>query len=159
MSLLQNGKIFYNKTESFLGLDLGEKTLGIAISRFGIIAQNLKTIVFHRHQYHELIIPLKEIIEKFAITTIILGYPKHMNNDIGIKARISSLFKLQIQKVYNLIEVILWDERLSTKQAKLFIQKYFKKKIQKKVKDEITAMIILQSFLHYRNNLIKEDTI
>ncbi|WP_420887793.1 hypothetical protein [Candidatus Phytoplasma gossypii] len=48
--------------KNFLGLDLGEKTLGISFSQFGIIAKNLKTIKFQRHQYHQLVLPLSKII-------------------------------------------------------------------------------------------------
>lgn len=153
MNLFQNGKIFCNTKEVFLGLDLGEKTLGIAISHFGIIAQKLKTIVFTTNQYQELFKPLKRIIDEFKVKTIILGYPKHMNNDIGIKAKMSSFFKEQIEKFCDSIEIILWDERLSTKQAKIIIKKFYKKKDLKKLKDEIAATIILQNFLNYRNNL------
>ncbi|KND62599.1 putative Holliday junction resolvase [Candidatus Phytoplasma phoenicium] len=135
-----------------MGLDLGEKTLGIAISHFGIIAQKLKTIMFTAHQYQELLKPLKKIIDEFKVKTIVLGQPKHMNNDIGIKATISILFKKQIQKFCDSVEIILWDERLSTKQAQIIIKTFHKKKDTKKLKDEIAATIILQNFLNYRNN-------
>ncbi|WP_323847740.1 MAG: Holliday junction resolvase RuvX [Phytoplasma sp.] len=141
----------------FLGLDLGEKTLGIAISESGFFANNLKTIFFNLNQYQELIPPLKMVIEQFKVTTIVLGYPKHMNNDIGIKAQISIDFSKRIKKNLPSIEVILWDERLSTKQTYqlCYIKKYKKDKI-KKLKDEIAASIILQNFLNYFNNqLIK----
>ncbi|MDO8024156.1 MAG: hypothetical protein Q8764_02675, partial [Pigeon pea little leaf phytoplasma] len=59
------------RKENFLGLDLGEKTLGISFSQFGIIAKNLKTIKFERHQYHQLIPPLSKIITELNINTII----------------------------------------------------------------------------------------
>jgi putative Holliday junction resolvase len=144
---------FFMKTKktSFLGLDLGEKTLGIAISEFGIIAQNLKTIYFDPHNYFQLIKPLKEIVEKFNIKTIILGYPKHMNNDLGIKAEISYNFQKQINFSLPYIKVILWDERLSTVQADLILIKIKNKKKKRKLKNEISAMIILQDFLNYIN--------
>ncbi|MFR0368008.1 Holliday junction resolvase RuvX [Candidatus Phytoplasma palmae] len=142
-----------NKTICFLGLDLGEKTLGIAISRFGILSTNLKTIIFNKNQYHELIPFLKEIIEKFNVKKIVLGYPKHMNNDIGVKANISLDFKKRINKNFPYLDVILWDERLSTKNALEILKNMnCKKKNVNKLKDEIAAMVILQSFLNYYNN-------
>ncbi|WP_341266539.1 Holliday junction resolvase RuvX [Candidatus Phytoplasma fraxini] len=141
----------------FLGLDLGEKTLGIAISESGFFAHNLKTLFFNVHQYQELILPLKVIIDKFKVTTIVLGYPKHMNNDIGIKAQISIDFCKRIQKNLPDIEVILWDERLSTKQTyQLFYMNKYNKYKSKKLKDEIAASIILQNFLNYSNNQLKK---
>ncbi|WP_246833678.1 Holliday junction resolvase RuvX [Texas Phoenix palm phytoplasma] len=142
-----------NKKNCFLGLDLGEKTLGIAISQFGILATNLKTIFFNKEQYHELIPFLKETIEKFDVKKIVLGYPKHMNNDIGIKANISLSFKKRIKKNFPFLDVILWDERLSTKNSLQILRNInCKKKNVNKLKDEMAAMVILQSFLNYYNN-------
>jgi putative Holliday junction resolvase len=154
--------LFVNNNNSFLGLDLGEKTLGIALSESGIIANNLKTINFAQHKYQDLITPLKEIIEQFDIKTIILGNPKHMNNDVGIKAKISMDFQEKLQNNFPSVEVILWDERLSTVQAFQAINSNTnnisknKQKKNKKLKDEIAAMIILQNFLNYRSNQLLE---
>ncbi|WP_173362870.1 Holliday junction resolvase RuvX [Vaccinium witches'-broom phytoplasma] len=155
--------LFVNNNNSFLGLDLGEKTLGIALSESGIIANNLKTINFTQHKYEELITPLKEMIEQFNIKTIILGNPKHMNNDVGIKATISMEFQEKLQNNFPLVEVILWDERLSTVQAFQAINSSkspkvskHKQKKHKKLKDEIAAMIILQNFLNFRFNQLLE---
>nr|WP_252861575.1 Holliday junction resolvase RuvX [New Jersey aster yellows phytoplasma] len=111
-----------------LGLDLGEKTLGIALSQTGIIAQNLKTIFFDTHKYDQLIAPLQKIISQYQIKKIILGYPKHMNNDIGIKAKISNYFKKTLENKFGQVKVILWDERLSTVQAIQILKTNNKKK-------------------------------
>ncbi|GFZ75221.1 putative pre-16S rRNA nuclease [Hydrangea phyllody phytoplasma] len=133
-----------------LGLDLGEKTLGIALSQTGIIAQNLKTIIFATHKYDRLIAPLQEIISRYQIKTIVLGYPKHMNNDIGIKAKISSDFKKTLENKFEQVKVILWDERLSTVQAIQMLKTNNKKKGKiLQMKDEIAATIILQNYLDY----------
>ncbi|QTX02666.1 Holliday junction resolvase [Candidatus Phytoplasma luffae] len=147
------------KKNVFLGLDLGEKTLGIAISESGIIVNNLKTLFFNVAQYKELIKPLTEIINEFHVTKIILGYPKHMNNDIGIKAQISIDFLNILKSNFNFIEVILWDERLSTKQAYQFLREgNCKKNKIKNIKDQIAASIILQNYLNYYNNLDIDST-
>ncbi|MEC4558955.1 MAG: Holliday junction resolvase RuvX ['Conium maculatum' witches'-broom phytoplasma] len=156
--------MFVNNNNSFLGLDLGEKTLGIALSESGIIANNLKTINFTQHKYEELIMPLKEVIEQLNIKTIILGNPKHMNNDVGIKAKISMEFQEKLQNNFPSVEVILWDERLSTIQAFQAMNSSSgpkvsknKQKKNKKLKDEIAAMIILQNFLNFRSNQLLEQ--
>ncbi|MEZ0180101.1 Holliday junction resolvase RuvX ['Camptotheca acuminata' phytoplasma] len=145
------------KKDAFLGLDLGEKTLGVSISEFGIFVNNLKTIFFRLNQYNELIKPLFEIIEKFQITKIILGYPKHMNNDVGIKAKISINFLELMKKKFDCVEIILWDERLTTKQAYRFLREgRCKKKKIKEIKDQMAASIILQNFLNYHNSRFRE---
>ncbi|MDO8059366.1 Holliday junction resolvase RuvX ['Crotalaria aegyptiaca' phytoplasma] len=140
--------------ENFLGLDLGEKTLGISFSQFGIIAKNLKTIKFQRHQYHQLILPLSKIITKLNINTIVLGDPKHMNNNIGIKSKISISFSKRIKKSFPFVQIFLWDERLSTEEAidNMYQAQYKKTKIFK-LKDEMAAKIILQNFLNYHKSI------
>ncbi|MDO8064333.1 Holliday junction resolvase RuvX [Candidatus Phytoplasma bonamiae] len=135
--------------EIFLGLDLGEKTLGISFSQFGIIAKNLKTIKFERHQYHKLIPPLSKIIAELNINTIVLGDPRHMNNNIGFKSKISIAFSKRIKKYFPFVKIFLWDERLSTKEAiDNMYQAQYKKKQIFKLKDEMAATIILQNFLN-----------
>ncbi|MDV3166339.1 MAG: Holliday junction resolvase RuvX ['Waltheria sp.' little leaf phytoplasma] len=140
--------------ENFLGLDLGEKTLGISFSQFGIIAKNLKTIKFQRHQYHQLVLPLSKIITELNINTIVLGDPKHMNNNIGIKSKISISFSKRIKKSFPFVQIFLWDERLSTKEAidNMYRAQYKKTKIFK-LKDEMAAKIILQNFLNYHKSI------
>ncbi|MGI3136355.1 MAG: Holliday junction resolvase RuvX [Candidatus Phytoplasma vitis] len=151
--------MFMTKENVFLGLDLGEKTLGISVSESGIIVNNLKTIFFRNNQYQELIEPLKTIIENFKVTTIILGYPKHMNNDVGVKAQISIDFSKRIKKNFSSVEIILWDERLSTQQSYQIcrLNNHNKKKI-KNLKDQISAGIILQNFLNHRNNKLLNNS-
>jgi len=70
-----------------LGLDLGTKTLGIAISdKLGFIASTYKTIFFNEGLYDELLEPVKEIVKNEKIETVVLGFPKNMNNTIGPRA-------------------------------------------------------------------------
>ncbi|MDO8030333.1 Holliday junction resolvase RuvX ['Planchonia careya' phytoplasma] len=150
-------KQFYQK-ENFLGLDLGEKTLGISFSKFGIIAKNLKTIHFQRHQYSKLILPLANLIREMNINIIVLGNPKHMNNNVGVKSKISIAFSKKIKKYFQSVEVFLWDERLSTQEAinNMHQIKYKKNEISK-LKDEMAAAIILQNFLNYQKYHNKFD--
>lgn len=131
----------------YLGLDLGEKTLGVALSESGIIAHNLTTIRFKPLDYSDAVNQLKVLVDQYKITQIVLGLPKHMNNDIGIKGQTSIEFKRLIEEKLN-VDVILWDERLSTKSAlKILSDKNKKYDKQRQLKDEVAAQVILQNYL------------
>ena len=107
----------------YLGLDLGTRTLGISISDITLtIASAYKTIRFEENDYNSLIPILKEIIEENNVSKIVLGYPKNMNNTIGDRANTTMEFKNMIEENLN-IEVILQDERLSTKEAHFYMIK------------------------------------
>lgn len=134
----------------YLGLDLGSKTVGVAISESGIIASTLTTIRFTENNYEEAAIRVLDLIKMHQIDTIVLGLPKHMNNDIGIRGEISQSFKARLEKDTH-ASIILWDERLSTKTARMtMIQGSQRRNIQKEKKDELAAVIILQNYLDYK---------
>lgn len=132
----------------YLGLDLGSKTLGIAISdKTNTIASVYKTIFFNEIDYDDLINKLKEIVIENDITTIILGYPLNMNNTVGERAEISIKFKKKIENDID-IPVILMDERLtSVISNNVLIEADISRNKRKKKVDGIAAVIILQSFL------------
>ena len=125
----------------YLGLDLGSRTLGVSLSdNTKTIASSLKTIR-HNEEYESLVDEVQNI-EK-----IILGYPKNMNNTIGLKAELSEKFKKMIEEKTT-IPVILEDERLTTKSAlDMLISSDVSRKKRKKVVDSIAATIILQQYL------------
>ena len=132
----------------YLGLDLGTRTLGISISDITLtIASAYKTIRFLENDYMSLIPILKEIIEENNVSKIVLGYPKNMNNTIGDRANTTMEFKNMIEENLN-IEVIMQDERLSTKEAHFYMIKadMSRKKRKEKV-DSLAANIILQTYL------------
>lgn len=131
-----------------LGLDLGSKTLGVATSdTTNTIATSLKTIFFEENNYPSLIEPLKEIINEYNITKIVLGLPKNMNNTLGARAEISMEFKKMLEDSFN-IEVILEDERLTTVISNnVMINADISRKKRKKKVDSIAAQLILQSYL------------
>ncbi len=135
----------------YLGLDLGSNTLGISISTSGIIASNLETYRFTEDNYDEAVNYLKDLIEKNKITHVVLGLPRHMNHDLGIRGEITISFKEKLESVSN-VKVILWDERLSTKEAlDTLIKGSVRRDKQKKLKDELAATIILQNYLNSIN--------
>ena len=131
-----------------LGLDLGTKTLGMAMSdKLGFMANTYKTIFFKSEAYDELLEPLKEIIEKEKVDVIVLGFPKNMNNTIGPRAQTTIVFKEKLEEFLGR-EVILEDERWTTIQANnILIKADMSRKKRKKTVDKVAATFILQSYL------------
>lgn len=136
----------------YLGLDLGTKTLGVAVSdKTGLIATSF-TILRHDNNFDYLIEELKKVIKEKEIETIVLGLPKNMNNTIGERGEMVISFKEKLEESTNL-PVILEDERLTTKVAEnILITADVSRKKRKKVIDKMAANVILQSYLDRRNN-------
>lgn len=127
----------------YLGLDLGTKTLGLAISN-GKIATSLKTIYFD--DLKELIKELEKVISEEKIDLLVLGLPKNMNNTIGPRAEATLEFKKMLEKLN--YKVVLQDERLSTVSAHNYmIEADLSRKKRKEKVDSLAATIILQTFL------------
>lgn len=131
-----------------LGLDLGTRTLGIAISDITeTIASFYGTIHFEEENYKESLEKLKKIIESEKIQKIVLGLPKNMNNSVGDAAIRCLNYKSMLETTFNL-EVIMQDERLSTKEATSYlIESDMSRKKRKKKVDSVAASIILQTYL------------
>ena len=135
----------------YLGLDLGSRTLGIAVSDgTGLIASSYKTIR-HNEEYDRLLNEVKVIVEELNIAAIVLGFPKNMNNTIGPKGELSLSFKEKLEQIID-IPIYLQDERLTTKSATdMLIMGNVSRKDRKKVVDSVAATIILQSYLDRRD--------
>lgn len=135
----------------YLGLDLGSKTLGVALSdTTNTIASSLKTIFFKEDDYNSLIEPIRELVNEYNISKIVLGLPKNMNNTLGPRAEISYSFKKLLEDNFN-IEVILEDERLTTVISNnIMIKADMSRKKRKKKVNSIAASLILQSYLDRR---------
>ncbi len=131
-----------------LGLDLGTKTLGLAISdQLNIIASPYKVLHWDGTDYQQLYKDLDNIIKENAITNLVLGLPKNMNNTLGFAAERSLKFKESLESRYNL-PVTLIDERLSTVEATNYlIEADVSRKKRKKVIDGVAASIILDTYL------------
>lgn len=134
----------------YLGLDLGSRTLGVAISdKTGLIASSLK-VIRHVEEYDRLIEDVKNLVSELEVDAIVLGFPKNMNNTIGPKGELSLEFKEKLEKTID-IPIYLQDERLSTKSAlDTLIKGDVSRKNRKKVVDSLAATIILQSYLDRR---------
>jgi len=134
----------------YLGLDLGSRTLGVAISTSGILA-SLYTVIRHNEEYDRLVEEVKKIVDELKIETVVLGFPKNMNNTIGPKGQLSLDFQKKLMDVLT-IPVLLQDERLTTKSAHdVLIEGNVSRKDRKKVVDAVAATFILQAYLDRRD--------
>lgn len=132
----------------YLGLDLGTKTLGLAISN-GMIASSYKTIRYE--DIDKLLIELQKEIEDNSIDCLVLGLPKNMNNTIGPRALETIEFKEKLEKLNYKVE--LQDERLSTVSAHNYmIEADMSRKKRKAKVDALAATIILQTYLDRKGN-------
>ena len=132
-----------------MGLDYGTKTVGIAISdALGLTAQGIETI--QRKEENKLrrtLARIEELVSEYEVEKIVLGFPKHMNNDIGERAEKSLEFRDMLARRTGL-EVIMWDERLTTVEAeRTLIESNVRRENRKKYIDKIAALFILQGYL------------
>ena len=134
-----------------LGLDLGSRTCGVAISDIScILARVYETIRFNDDDYETCANKVVEICLKEKVTDIVLGMPKHMNGDIGVRGQISLYFKANLLSKGN-FNVILWDERLSTVSAnRVMLEGNMRREYRKEHKDELAAVVILQGYLDFK---------
>lgn len=132
----------------YLGLDLGSRTLGLAISdALGMFAKAYDTLRFENDDYDYAINETINICKKEGINEIVLGNPKHMNGDEGIRSQISYDFKKKIEEKSD-IKVHLLDERLTTVRVdKAMIMGNMSRQKRHQKKDEMAAVVILQDFL------------
>ena len=138
--------------KKYLGVDLGSKTIGLSISESGVIAHTLKTDRFKENEYEIAADMICQTIDEQKITDVVLGFPKHMNNDIGIRGKISQDVKALILSKRD-VHIVLWDERLSTKSAlSVMIKAKEKRNKQRQKKDELAAVLILQNYLDYKGD-------
>ena len=131
-----------------LGLDLGTRTIGVSISdSMEMIASAVETFRFKENDFESALKRVKEIVEERKVYMIVLGYPKHMNGDAGIRAHISEEFKAKVEELSD-IKVVLQDERLTTVIVdRAMISGNVKRKDRKQKKDEMAAVVILQNYL------------
>ena len=131
-----------------LGLDLGTKTLGLALSdKSNLISSPFKVLRWDGENYDLLFKELDSIIEDNQITDLVLGLPKNMNNTLGFAAERSLKFKEALEERYKL-NITLIDERLSTVEATNYLlDADMSRKKRKQVVDGVAASIILDTYL------------
>lgn len=132
-----------------LGLDFGSKTVGVAVSDALLItAQSLETIRREKeNKLRQTLARIEAIIEEYQVDKIVLGYPKNMNDTEGIRCEKTKEFKEMLERRTSL-EVILWDERLSTVEAdEILMESGVRREDRKTYVDQLAAAIILQGYL------------
>ena len=132
-----------------LGLDYGSKTVGVAVSDpLGLTAQKVETI--WRKQENKLrrtLARIEELIAEYEVEKIVLGFPKNMNNTVGEREEKALEFGEMLKKRTGL-EVIMWDERLTTVEAdRTLIEAGVRRENRKQYLDGIAAVFILQGYL------------
>lgn len=136
-----------------LGLDYGTKTVGVAISdALMITAQPVETITRKSAgKLRQTLARIEAIIEEYGVERIVLGYPKNMNNTIGERAEASEAFQEALERRTGL-EVVLWDERLTTAESeRVLMAEGIRRENRKAVIDQMAAVLILQSYLDRQN--------
>ncbi len=133
--------------DRILGLDYGEKTIGVAVSDpFLLFAQGLEIIRrTDEKSLKQSMKRLSEIISEYGTKAAVLGFPKNMNNTLGPRCDAVLDFKQRLENSYK-IEVVLWDERLSTVAAARSLSTLSRDK-KKAVIDKMAAVYILQGYL------------
>ncbi len=134
-----------------LGLDLGTKTLGVAISDTSeTIASTLNTFRFSENKPEECLKDLKKIIEEYNVNLIVIGLPKNMNNTLGAAVKRTRDFSFVLEKEFS-VPVVEQDERLSSVSANnILIKADLSRKKRKTKVDGLAATIILQNYLDIR---------
>tara|TARA_B100000315_G_scaffold251112_1_gene285332 strand:+ start:3264 stop:3695 length:432 start_codon:yes stop_codon:yes gene_type:complete len=129
-----------------LGLDYGEKRIGVAMSdELGMMAHPVET--YHRRSRAEDIDYVKKLVHTHAVKTIAVGLPKHMNGDLGTSAKRVTKFINELETELD-ITIVPWDERLTTVMAARILQKTTRSRAQRtKVIDQVASVLILQSYL------------
>ena len=144
-----------------MGLDYGSKTVGVAVSDpLGLTAQGIETIWRKdENKLRKTCARIEELIREYEVGSIVLGLPRHMNSDVGDRAEKSLEFGEMLRRRTGL-EVIMWDERLTTVEAeRTLIESNVRREDRKKYIDKIAAVFILQGYLDskYHEAAIRED--
>ncbi len=132
--------------ERVLGLDVGDKTIGVAVSDpLGLTAQGVKTI--RRKGIKKDLEELQEIINEYNVQALVIGLPKNMNNTLGLQSEKVLKFVDKIKKKLQ-VDIIMQDERLTTVSAQRdLINANVSRKKRKDVIDKVAAVYILQAYL------------
>ncbi|MCM3692323.1 MULTISPECIES: Holliday junction resolvase RuvX [Bacillaceae] len=135
-----------------MGLDVGSKTVGIAISdELGWTAQGLKTLKIDEEKNKFGFDEIGQLIKEYGISQVVIGLPKNMNGSIGPRGEASKRYAEEIENQFS-VSTILWDERLTTMAAeRVLLEADVSRKKRKKVIDKMAAMMILQGYLDSKN--------
>ena len=132
-----------------MGLDYGSKTVGVSISDALLLtAQGIETIERkEENKLRKTLARIEALIKEYEVEKIVLGLPLNMNDTIGERAERTLEFKAMLERRTGL-EVVMWDERLTTVEAEqILIESNVRREDRKKYIDKIAAGFILQGYL------------
>lgn len=131
-----------------LGLDIGDRRIGMAISDdLGLTAQGLATLE-RRHEKADLA-ALQEIVARYHVYRIVVGLPRNLDGSYGVQADKTERF-IRVLEQHCGLPCVRWDERLTTRQAeRLLIAAGQRRQRRRAVRDKLAAQLILQSYLDY----------
>lgn len=135
-----------------MGLDVGSKTVGVAISdALGWTAQGIETVKINEAIGEFGIGRIAELVKEYTVTEFVVGFPKNMNNTVGPRGEASESYKKLLEETFGM-PVKLWDERLTTMAAeRMLIEADVSRKKRKQVIDKMAAVLILQGYLDSKN--------
>ncbi|MFC5591096.1 Holliday junction resolvase RuvX [Sporosarcina soli] len=135
-----------------MGLDVGTKTVGVAISdALGWTAQGIETVKIDESAGQFGMERIRELVQEYEVNEFIVGYPKNMNNTIGPRGEASENYARLLTETFG-FPVTLWDERLTTMAAeRMLIDADVSRKKRKTVIDKMAAVMILQGYLDSKN--------
>lgn len=134
-----------------LGIDFGDKRIGLAVSdKLQFTAQGLGQYQVKNKKEDRIF--FQDLVSKYDIEEIVIGFPLRMDGTEGTRAEKTKEFARWLEKILNL-PITFWDERLTTQQAsRILNQQKIKKKLKKDLKDQISAVIILASYLEHKRS-------
>jgi len=136
-----------------MGLDFGSRTVGVAVSDSLLLTAQGVEIIRRKEEnkLRQTLARIEELILEYEVEEIVLGQPKHMNADEGVRVELTNEFKEKLERRTGL-PVTFWDERLTTVAAdRTMMEAGIRREKRKDYVDMLAAVFILQGYLDYRS--------
>ena len=137
-------------SEKYIAFDVGDRRIGVAVSSTGIIADAVGYIQRDPNNFKKDIDAVKDYINKYSATIIVMGLPKNMNGTVGPQGEKVLAFSKKVEEAIPECKIVFWDERLTTVAAtNTLIEGGVRRSDRKTKVDKVAAALILQSYLDY----------
>ena len=136
-----------------MGLDFGSRTVGVAVSDSLLLTAQGVEIIRRKEEnkLRQTLARIEELIQEYEVEEIVLGQPKHMNADEGVRVELTNEFKEKLERCTGL-PVTFWDERLTTVAAdRTMMEAGIRREKRKDYVDMLAAVFILQGYLDYKS--------
>lgn len=142
-----------------MGLDFGSRTVGVAVSDSLLLTAQGVEIIRRKEEnkLRQTLARIEELIQEYEVEEIVLGQPKHMNADEGVRVELTNEFKEKLERRTGL-PVTFWDERLTTVAAdRTMMEAGIRREKRKDYVDMLAAVFILQGYLDYKSMQKNQD--